>query len=328
MCLVLACIVSIDAACAGNPSPSGDPFIGEYDGVYKAKGRPDASAKGIVASEGPDLYRTAVSFQQGATAATAHEIELHGHAAGPRVLFYGVSKGARWNGELRDGALRLSRDYDSHFELAKVVRHSPTEGKKPPAGAIVLLPFEEGKKPDLAAWTNQEWEPQEDGSMQVKPGSGSNYTKQKFGDIQLHMEFNLPHMPQGFGQGRANSGIYVQDRYEVQILDSFSVVPAVGDCGSLYDIAVAQANACMPPGQWQTYDITFRAPRLKADGSVGEFARITVVHNGMTIHDDQVLERPTPGGKEEPIARDCFHLQDHGNHLRFRNIWLVESPAN
>jgi hypothetical protein len=316
------------ALAADKPAPSGDPFLGDYRGVYRATGRPDQDATGMVVSEGHGLYRILVRFEVPGSEGYHPQIELHGHAAGPRALFYGFSHAVFWNGEARDGRLTVNRGeghYGGSYELTKYIAHSPTEGKTPPAGAVVLLAYEEGKAPDLSAWKNQEWEAREDGTMVVKPGTGANYTKQKFGDMLLHLEFKLPHMPAEHGQGRANSGIYIQNRYEVQILDSFGVIPGSGDCGGIYQVAAPRVNASYPPGQWQTYDITFRAPRLNEDGSVKEFARVTVVHNGITIHDDQVLEKETPGGVVDSHAeKDCFQLQDHGNRPAFRNIWVLE----
>ncbi len=311
-------------ALAENPSPSGDPFLGAYKGEHKVKGREACPVEGAVITEGPGLYRITVSLDCPWAGGAVGGIELHGQAAGPRVLAHGFSQSVFWDAALQDGKLRIKGQYGSVMELEKYIAHSPTELADAPKSAVVLLPYKAGKKADLSAWTNQEWEALPDGVMQVKPGSGANYTKAKFGDMRLHMEFRLPHMGMAHGQGRANSGIYVENRYEVQILDSFAVSVSAGDCGAIYELAVPRANACYPPGQWQTYDIEFHAPRLKSDGSVAEDARISVKHNGVTIHKDQVLKKESPGGIDKPAEKDCFRLQDHGNHLQFRNIWLLE----
>lgn len=303
------------------------PFYGTYEGAYTAMGREPLPASAHVISEGPDLYRLVASFASAGPEPVTYQIELHGHTEGPRVVFAGYSNSAAWQGTLRDGKLRIERvqdNYGSLYELARVVHHAPTEGLAPPAGAVVLLPFAEGAAPDLAAWTNQDWEALPDGSMRVKPGTGANTTKDKFGDCELHLEFATPHQPLEQGQGRGNSGVYFQSRYEVQVLDSFGVLHGSGDCGAVYETAAPRVNASYPPEQWQTYDITFRAPRLNADGTMNEPALLTVKHNGVLIHENQPVDHVTRGGKEGPLeALDALMLQDHGNPVKYRNIWLV-----
>ncbi len=313
------------AGAAETASPSGDAYIGTYVGHYVATGREDTPVKAAVVSEGPGLYRVAIRCMD---ETQRYAIELHGHQEGPRVVFYGHSSSVWWEGGARDGVLTIRRGdegYGGVFRLEKVIQHSPTEGLKPPKGAVKVLPYEAGKKPDISAWTNDQWIPLEDGSMQVKPHSGSSVTKQAFGDMLLHLEFNPPHMPTAQGQGRANSGLYLQQRYEVQILDSFGVLPGSGDCGGVYKVAAPRVNASLPPGQWQTYDIVFRAPRFDAKGAVTEPARLTLSHNGTLIHENLVLKQATPGGIGDSFAAKAgFLLQDHGNNIRFRNIWVKE----
>ena len=195
-----------------------------------------------------------------------------------------------------------------------------TLGEKPPAGAVVLFGGE-----SLDGWlktdgkTSADW-PVEDGLMTV--GKGSIMTEKKFGDFQLHLEFNVPYMPKAHGQARGNSGVYLQGIYELQVLDSYGLKPQSNDCGAIYQQIVPSVNACKPPLRWQTYDITFHAARREGDKVVRK-ARLTVVQNGLTIIDDKEIS-PTPGGvggvKEGgpgPIM-----LQDHGNAVQFRNIWV------
>jgi hypothetical protein len=162
----------------------------------------------------------------------------------------------------------------------------------------------------------------EDGSIMVR--SGENKSKRDFGDIQLHVEWMTPYMPKDRGQGRGNSGVYLQNRYEVQVLDSFGLDPQDNDAGGIYKVAKPRVNASFPPGQWQTYDIMFRAPRLNEDGSVRQPAMVTVVHNGETIHENQAIPGPTGGGEGNIAAMGPLKFQDHGNPVRFRNIWVVE----
>ena len=330
----IAAMISTRAG-AENTSPSGDPFIGEYAGVYHLPGYPDFTASGTVVTEGAGLYRIVARYQ--GTDGQTTQVEVHGHAEDPRVTSMGYSQAVLWIGEVRDDKLTLSHaehQYGGSFELKKFVRTSPTAGMAPPAGAVILLPFKEGQAPDTSAWTNPDWKPMPDGSMQVSRGKGANLTKKEFGDICLHLEFNLPHVPTEIGQARGNSGVYVQHRYEVQVLDSFGVVATAGDCAALYDLSAPRVNACLPPGQWQTYDILFRSPRLNADGSVKEKAHITVVQNGLVVQDNVELPKETPGGKDKPAAKDVLYLQDHGNPVKYRNIWAVEldgkefSPAS
>ena len=152
-------------------------------------------------------------------------------------------------------------------------------------------------------------------------GATSN---RKFQNCQLHVEFLLPFMPQARGQGRGNSGCYLQGRYEVQMLDSFGLAGEDNECGGIYSIKRPDVNMCYPPLAWQTYDIDYTAAKYDGGKKVGN-AKITVRHNGVVIHKDVELPKsttaaPVPEGPEPgPI-----YLQDHGNPVRYRNIWVVE----
>jgi hypothetical protein len=199
--------------------------------------------------------------------------------------------------------------------------------KQPPKGAEVLF---NGK--DLSGWVTRGGKPAawtlRDGYMEVK--GGDIMTKEKFGpDFKLHVEFWLPLMPKAKGQGRANSGVYLQGRYEVQVLDSYmNDTYANGSVGALYGLIApdkeAQQKAIRPPEQWQTYDITFHAPRVDPKGKVTEKGRITVVLNGVTIIDNGKFDRTTGGANDTKIgAPGPIRLQDHGCKVRYRNIWLL-----
>lgn len=319
--LVVSCL-SLPVWAEPAPGPSNDSFIGEYEGVYRWTGHTDTAIKGLVVSEGQGLYRVIV---QGGNECS---FVLHGALEGPKVSFLGFVNSSLWNGSVAGDTLKLNRadaGYGGEIEMKKTERHSPTEGLKPPKDAVVLLPFEAGKAPDLSAWTNDKWLAFDDGSMGVKPRTGDNTTKEKIGDCQMHLEFYLPHMPEASGQGRANSGVYIQARYEIQVLDSFGVIPqGSGDCGSFYKISASSMNVCLPPEHWQTYDITFRAARLNPDGTQKEPAYITVKHNGVVIQDNVKLVEQTAGGIEGPgTPADILRLQDHGNNVRYRNIWYT-----
>jgi hypothetical protein len=198
--------------------------------------------------------------------------------------------------------------------------------KPPPKDAIIIF---DGKDKELSGWTTRDGKPAEwkveDGYLEVVPGKHDIMTKEKFGpDFQLHVEFWLPLMADKKDQARANSGVYLQGRYEIQILDSYmNETYPKGECGAMYLILGTSKNANKPPEQWQAYDITFHAPRVDDDGKVTEKGRITVVFNGETVIDNGRFDRNTAGeidtklGTPGPIL-----LQDHGCKIRFRNIWL------
>ena len=196
---------------------------------------------------------------------------------------------------------------------------------KPPSDAIVLF---DGK--DLSKWQAEGggeagW-PVEDGAM-LSSGGHNIQTKEKFGDIQLHVEWKEPTPPQGSSQGRGNSGVFLNGMFEIQVLDNYqNKTYPDGQCGGIYGQYPPQVNACLPPGEWQTYDIIFRHPRLK-DGKVVEPAYVTVLQNGVLLQDHQRIEGPTGHmivAKYHDNIEDHgpLALQFHGNPLRYRNIWV------
>jgi hypothetical protein len=140
----------------------------------------------------------------------------------------------------------------------------------------------------------------------------------------LHIEFLLPYIPKATGQGRGNSGVYLQGRYEVQVLDSFGLSGEHNECGGIYSIRKPDINACYPPLTWQTYDIDFTAAKFDSNGKKTANARIDVRHNGIVVHKDVEIPRITTAApsREAPSA-GFIHLQNHGNPVRFRNIWIV-----
>jgi hypothetical protein len=158
--------------------------------------------------------------------------------------------------------------------------------------------------------------------MTVAPKGGDILSKEAFGSAQIHVEFMTP-VTSGRGQDRGNSGVYIQGRYEVQVLDSFqSETYPDGQCGAVYKQHSPLVNACRPPGEWQAYDIVFRAPTFESGKKVAN-ARLTVFHNGVLIHDDVELTGPTGAagrGQEGPTGP--LLLQDHGHEVKFRNIWI------
>ncbi|WP_328707996.1 family 16 glycoside hydrolase [Streptomyces mesophilus] len=178
-----------------------------------------------------------------------------------------------------------------------------------------------------AAWQHTdgrgpEWPHTAEKSMEVC--CGDLRTKESFKDFKMHVEFRVPKLPDDVtGQNRGNSGVYIQERYEVQILDSFGdSTPANNEAGAIYLKKPADFNMSTAPETWQSYDITFRAARFDADGKKTEDARITVIWNGRKVHDDVAIDGPTGAGLPETPAAGAIKLQDHGNKVRFRNVWV------
>ncbi len=194
-----------------------------------------------------------------------------------------------------------------------------------PAGATVLF---DGSS--LDGWKHRNgtekgaWKLVGDGSMEVVPETSDLVSRFEFGDALLHVEFLTPAIPDASGQARGNSGVYVQGRYEVQVLDSYGLESQLGDCAAIYGKKAPDVNACRPPERWQSYDILFTAPRLDASGAKAANARMTVWHNGRLVHEDVEVDGPTGGAVDEAeAARGPLLLQDHGNPVRYRNVWIV-----
>jgi len=221
--------------------------------------------------------------------------------------------GDDWTATIKDGVISVKdKDGNAIGELKKVERKSPTLGAKPPQGAKVLF---DGTTPD----NFENGKIIEDNLL----ASSNPTSKAKFQDHTLHIEFRTPFMPEARGQGRGNSGVYMQGRYELQVLDSFGLDGADNECGGIYSINKPIVNACFPPLSWQTYDIEFTAAKYDGGKKVKN-ARCTIKHNGIVIHDDQELSKGTPGKDPEGPEANSLFLQDHGNPVAFRNIWVVE----
>ena len=308
---------------AEKPVPKDEPLdkaMGDYVGTYVPAGGAEAKAEGKVIAEGGGNYRAALLFTP--AGGKPARLEMTGKGDEKKVPLAGKAGEADWTGAIEDGKL-AAQSKEGKFDLKFTLKKSPTEGAKPPAGAIVLLPYAEGKPTSLQEWTNAEWQPMPDGS--VVSAKGDTRTKRPLGDMRLHVEFRIPFEPSQRSQGRGNSGLYIQDLYEIQILDSFGLVSKAGDCGAVYTQTPPKENACFPPGAWQTYDITFRAPRFDAEGRKVKDAVITVVQNGVKIHDEQRISGPTGAAKGKPeVKKAPLRLQEHGHPVRFRNVWVVE----
>jgi hypothetical protein len=198
----------------------------------------------------------------------------------------------------------------------------------PPSDASVLFDgtnFDqwESTKEGAVAWKLV------DGAMEIVPKTSGIRTKKSWGDIQLHLEFQSPAVVEGKGQGRGNSGVFLMGQYELQVLDSYENKTYVnGQAASIYKQFAPLVNASRPPGEWQTYDVVFIAPRFNGDGTVASPARITVFHNGVLVHHDRALNGPTDYIHKLPYKphppKLPLELQHHGDAVRFRNIWVRE----
>lgn len=244
-----------------------------------------------------------------------------GWGQGERIRVDGMTSGAEtrfgtgtggWSARIADGVMRGQTDAGRAFRLKRVERRSPTLGKKPPRGALVLF---DGTNTE--AWENGKLSPE--GWLKV-----GTRTKKSFQNFTLHFEFRTPFQPYDRGQSRGNSGLFLQDRYEVQILDSFGLKEESHECGALYNQKQPDVNMCLPPLTWQTYDIDFQTAQFDSTGKKLKNAVVTVRHNGVVIHDR--YEPPTTGpvGKKEDATGGSFQFQDHGNPVVARNIWVIE----
>ncbi|AGA24870.1 family 16 glycoside hydrolase [Singulisphaera acidiphila] len=221
------------------------------------------------------------------------------------------------------------RQHDVQRPKPKVVEPADAGiATKPPKDAIVLF---DGT--NLDAWkspSGKSWKVI-DGTMETVPGSGMIETKGKYGDIQLHIEWAAPNPPNGKGQDRGNSGIFLMGQFEIQVLDSYKAETyADGQAGAIYGQYPPLFNASRPPGEWQAYDIAFRRPRFDTSGKLLEPARITVFHNGILVQNNEEPFGPTSWLKwlpyEDHGSRGPITLQDHDHPVRYRNIWLRELP--
>jgi hypothetical protein len=323
--LMIACLsfgsAFAEEVTASYPDPA-DPFMGDWKGAWTSgeEKEPDLAAQVIALGGGsyeirlvPALYKRCPP--EAVVTATAEEGALRFDDGN----FYGSIEGDTFSGG-RHG------DDPGTFELKRFTWESPTLGAARPAGAVELFNGE-----DFDAWRrfprDKTWDILEGGVVQADPDLGYIVSEERFEDCQIHLEFRTPFMPEARGQGRGNSGLFVQWVFEVQILDSYGLPGYWNECGALYKQAGPYVNMCLPPTQWQTYDITFRAARYDDDTLV-ENARITVVHNGVTIHKDRELPHGTSGRgigshAESPDHPDSIRLQAHNNRVQFRNLWVL-----
>jgi hypothetical protein len=239
----------------------------------------------------------------------AKHVDATGKTEGEKTTITG--KDGKWTATVSGSAMTGKTAEGTAFTLKRVVRVSKTMGAKAPEGAKVLF---DGKNAD--EWQNGKLV---DGNL-----LGSDIdSKDSFKDFKMHVEFRLSFMPFAKDQGRSNSGVYLQHRYEVQVLDSFGLKGENNECGGIYTLAKPLVNMCYPPLTWQTYDVEFTAAKFE-DGKKTAKARATVYHNGVLIHDNVELNGPTGGGRPEDEKPGPVFLQGHGGQVQYRNIWVAE----
>lgn len=318
---------------SGGSEVESDPLLGDWQGRWIGEGKVFEDNPTLVAQiipRGGQKYQINVlpEFDRRCPA----YLSLNAAAVGGRIQF----EQDGWSVEITPEGLTGTGTVKGRlgsFRLEKVVRRSPTLGAAPPEGAVVLFdgtsfdawePTFRGK-PGEINWTIVE------GAMRIRPDRDARRhsvrSKQRFADVRVHVEFYLPLIPINQGQSRANSGVSVGG-YELQILDSYGLPGYYNECGALYKRAAPMVNMCAPPLQWQTYDITFHTAQNDENGRKVRGARFTVLHNGVLIHKDREVARKAPSDseaqvEERPFQPAAISLQNHGNSVRYRNIWAV-----
>lgn len=327
-CLALALVAWIPATAAcGSPEAAVlDPVMGNWEGEWSDE---YSGSQGIIYARifgrGTGVYGGVLEADVGGQLIPfpiRWKTEMVDKPEFTGKFELGAERGgsADYKFSIVDGKLKGSVENEQvkvSMTLERVGKKPPTLGAKPPEGAVVLF---DGTNLDAfetlgggpAGWNLV------DGAMQVKPGSGNIISKEKFASHKLHVEFRTPYMPKMIDQARGNSGVYVAGKVEVQVLDTFGEdKPRDNGAGGIYNVAVPQVNACLPPGEWQTYDITYHV------GKGDEPAEITVVYNGSLIHDKVKVKEATKGGISGDVTEPGgLLLQDHGNLVEFRNIWV------
>ena len=305
--------------------------MGNWEGAWYGDSGTEGTLSAQVVDEGKGDFRASLKADVGGD---AREGIMRGKVVGDAIELKGtIDVGAAFGGVYELWGKIVGEKFTGRFagaedqgrvELKKVLKKSPTLGAEPPEGAIVLF-----NGNDLSKWETKDGKPNPwkllDGAMEA--GGGDIRTKQEFGDFKLHLEFMIPIMEDARGQGRGNSGVFLPGNCEeVQVLDSFGWETDKGSCGALYDQKPPDVNASLPPGEWQTYDVTCLVPRFDEKGSMTQKTIVTVLHNGVLIHDRFPAKRQTARRHGDDNRR--ILLQDHGNPIRFRNIWLVPAVSN
>lgn len=286
-------------------------FMGEFVGEIKIDDGEEQRLGLQIRPIGKDQF-DAVSFVGGLPGQDDHQ-STPMRMIGQRNEDFLVLSGGPWAIFVEeDGCTLLNRKGEKIGRLERIQRTSPTLGARPPEDAVVLFDGSNTEQFTKAKMT-------EDGLLE----EGAD-VKPMFQDFNLHAEFRLPYMPEAGDQQRGNSGLYLQSRYECQVLDSFAQDPVFNGCGALYKFRAPDLNMCFPPLVWQTYDIQFTAPRWASDGTKIRDAHVTSWVNGVKVQDDVALPNKTGAGREEAPTLLPIRLQDHSDPVRYRNVWLVD----
>jgi hypothetical protein len=314
LCLALTC-QAFDDKKPDNPSVT-DPdkagpdyaIQGEYVGQVGTKDSAKWGAEVIARGDGKFAVNFLPGGLRGEGGDYAKHVEATAQTDNDKTTV--TSKDGKWSAVISGG--RMTGDADGQaIRFERVVRKSKTLGEKPPADAVVLF---DGK--DASEWP----------SGKIVDGNllGSDIdSKKTFKDCKAHVEFRLSFMPKASGQGRSNSGVYLQHRYEIQVLDSFGLKGENNECGGIYSQLKPLVNMCYPPLTWQTYDVDFTAAKFDGKTKTAN-AVVSLWHNGVLIHDKAEIMGPTGGGRPEEDTPGPLHLQGHGGQVQYRNIWVVE----
>ncbi len=297
-----------------------DPLVGDWVGQFTSVETKNPKIAAQIYALGDGMYQINIVPELFMRCPPFAKMEVE--RIGGKLVF----DAAGYKGTVSGNTFVGSRDEkNAPFEMTKYTHVSPTLGAKPPRGAIVLF---DGKNFDK--WQDAtDWRVLDNGVAMVTPTAKLLASKDTFKDLELHVEFRLPNMPKARGQARGNSGVFVQDVYEVQVLDSYGLEGYYNECGALYKVSAPYVNACAPPLHWQTYDITFRAARFDSAGKLLENPRMTVLHNGIAIQNNQEISFLTTHSaairsKPHPKEPGRVTLQSHKNYVQFRNIWVVD----
>ncbi len=317
---LLLCLVASGVAAAAegdaitDPAKAGPDFAvqGEYKGTLQLDGKEVPVGVQVIA-EGDGAFE-AVVYTGGLPGDGWKRGDKREKAKGKTEGGTTNFRSDKWLAAIADGKMSfVNSGGDKLGTLSKTERVSPTIGAKAPEGAVVLF---DGTNLDLLPGAKMT-----DDHLLL----AGAMSKPEFKDFTLHIEFRLPFMPKARGQGRANSGVYLQNRYELQVLDSFGLEGENNECGGFYTLAVPAVNMCLPPLAWQTYDIDFTGARFDDKKEKIQNAKVTVKHNGVAIHDHYELPKLCPGGaSQEYPGIGPFQLQWHGNPVVYRNFWVVE----
>lgn len=311
-----------------------DPYTGNWSGTLTAGDRQEPLHATVVASKArfEVTLRSKPGPREKAIVVLTGNLEKDRLVLQPSAAAGETNTDAQWSGQADGNQFTgtIAGRETGTFSLNKVpFQPSATLGEKAPSGATVLF---DGSS--LEAWETRkepaapiQWIVKDTGALEVvslrdgKKNKQDLKTKAVFGDYRLHLEFKLAHKPEASGQSRSNSGIFHLGIHETQILDSFGQYGRNNDCGGIYKFREPDSNAGYPAGLWQTYDIEVKAPRIDEGGKKTADARMTVRLNGVLVHDDVAL----PAAESKESAKGPIILQDHGNPVQFRNIWVVES---